>query len=709
MAKSRDSIPPVWLALVLISSVLVLLKNSNTVSKSDLHKDPNVQINDSNAPIAVASTHSDALAYQFGGTVNALVIDDCVAFIGLGPRVEETAICSANPFSVSSLSPVLNGVVVHLFMQGDHLYSITTTGTLYSFDRTQGSLYISGFLDLGFLPINVFVHDKSVYVVGWTEGVYVVDLSDASLPRIMSRYNSPMAVDQPVYKDIIGTDKTIYVLITDGSTNEHFVYKLSIPRPTDITEQSRLLVSFSDDVAQLALRDNLLYVVQPGGQIVTVDVSSMSVTTQWNLNEGNPSRGSISDFKLSGNYALVAWTGSRGRLGDGQIQVLSVEEASTPKVVDEFVRGGWIPSKLSLSGKTLLASDNRHTIYLLALSDTYKLSQTDMFVIPFAGVTSIAALDGETLGASTENGLWASKIRDIPIPTDRSYVPGATNSVVKYDQAIIGLSDTSMFIYSLEPNLEPRYVEIKSTELGLPDRTRMYSVCIFENTAIIASYWPSQRDVGTTIVTMVDLSDIQNPTVIGRTDYDGDAGDRSIAIAVVEKMVIIAHGQQDARLIDVSDKTKPTLVDSGTPVGQLSDVYSYQSYVVGVTGNKARLFELLEGTTLRELATVTLPGRGSAVVMDRGRFYVAYERSLEDTASPAGKMIVFDATDKNNPKRKSEIEFPGRISDMSAAGNYLYLSSNNAGVAAVSIEGHEPPVNIFLPLAMITASATWPP
>lgn len=685
--------------LAQICTPLISLRNSQGESRTFSYSQYSDTYYEKGNVIAAESINSiDPLLYQLGGTVNALIIDDCAVFMGIGPRISKMTICDEEFSRITWQSPILNSSIAEVFIEGDYLYALTTSGRLYSFTSTHEVPHMIGNLDIGFWPLSIFVRGHVVYVVGWTEGITAVDISNGSNPRIVSRYNSPTGIERPAYKDVIGSGDMIYVLISDQNTNVSFVYRLKVLQHNAIEEQDRILISLGDDVSRIALHESFLYIAQPVGKIVVVDISKSHIVAQWDISNADIFKGDISDFIISDDYAFVSWTGSKGRLGAGRIQIFSIETESDPKMLSQFSRDGWIPNSLHIDGKTLLAIDSQYTVYLFNLTDTYELQQVDAFVIPFAGVTSVVALNDELFGTAAKNGLWITKIVDVLTSTNQIYVPRTLNAIRKYDKVMIGVSETSMFVYLIDPNSVTELVEVTSRDLGLPDRIRIMGVGILNDTAVIVGYWLGSRGVETTtIVTLVDLSDIRHPRAVGAISYNRESDDPPSAITIINNILIVAHTRKDIILIDISDETRPIVIGNRNPSGSLTNVYAYGTYVAGAIGSEVRIFELFRENALREVADIRLAGQVDSVIMNKDRLYVASESVSRELSSFPESITVFDISDKYSPRRKSENGVPGRISDIAIDDNYLYLGSDDSGVMAFQVDRESRSRTIFLP------------
>jgi len=176
---------------------------------------------------------------------------------------------------------------------------------------------------------------------------------------------------------------------------------------------------------------------------------------------------------------------------------------------------------------------------------------------------------------------------------------------------------------------------------------------------------------------VVDVSDRSAPTVVASLDTDGTA----IDIKVLGSLVYIADGESGLVVIDIADPLTPTLVSSFDTAGVTQDLqvdFNYAYLANGSTG--IEIVDISEPSKLTSVATLQGLGTVRGIDIEGDRSVVVADNSL----------IVLDVTDKQSPMRIGSVNI-SQAKDVVIDGDYAHVAAYSSGYRVVNISNPASP------------------
>ena len=645
--------------------------------------------------------------FQIGGVAYTMEVAGCNAYIGLGPRVARMAVCGTESLEFTDISPRLGGVVTSIAVGSGINYVGTSGGKLYALSGSEDVLAVGTDISLPFAPTRMFFAGPVLLVAGSTDALAVLDLSQPDQPVLLFDYRLAGDLGSPIVIDVTGDDKAIYVLVRDNEVNEHFVYALERPTgrvksPEDLKVLSQVLVAGATNTTRLKLNHDRLYAMQRIGQIIvinTADRSNLEVLNTWDP-RGGSILGSLSDIAVAQNKIVLTWIGNASGQNKGQVQVFDQNTIGSTVALAVFEREDWRPSSIAITGDRMVVVDAGARADVLELTDQGVIRQRSSVGIQLAAANSVAPYsDGSLAVASSKFGLWRvmSTTMSSGLTTSIRF-PGITHFIAALgDGSLFGLSRSSLFI-SAPSGTDSEFVEVTATDLGLPTGTRLFHAYTSGNTISVVSHTQA-RGEASGHVTIVDISERTQPSVLGAVTYGLESVGEPTAIVGFGDRLLVAHTLNDTTLIDASDKSAPKIIESPSSLGMPTDLSVDGNLLATATGRELQLYAPDTTGVLTKLSSVTLAGAITAVYLRAGHLYAAIRPPSVSVSDWPPRVVVIDATNALNLRIHQSFDLPALATDITASESFLYIATSDAGVTAITLAHSED--SIYLPVTKL--------
>jgi hypothetical protein len=161
-------------------------------------------------------------------------------------------------------------------------------------------------------------------------------------------------------------------------------------------------------------------------------------------------------------------------------------------------------------------------------------------------------------------------------------------------------------------------------------------------------------------------------TLVGHANWIGAEGN---AIAAVGNYAYIACDYRGIRIIDISDKARPSVVANLAAPEMALDV--------AVSGNY--LLVAARKLWICDITTPAVPVVVSSLILPTQSYGVVVSGNLAFVADGYSGLKVVDITTPASPAIVGQLNTPDRCRDVVVSGGYAYLASGNAGVQVVDI------------------------
>ncbi len=286
---------------------------------------------------------------------------------------------------------------------------------------------------------DVIVIGNYAYIADGTNGLFIIDVSDSTLPDYVNKVSLPGNSGT-----IIGTAQYLYI-----GDREDTLRILSLSNPTNPSQVGKL--AFTDDVLGLYISGNILYVAARSQGLVIVDVSNPSNPVS--LGTFNTT-GFAYDVVVENNLAFVA-DATKG------VRIIDVSTPSNPVETGYYDTNG-ITYAVAKSGNYIYAADGTagikvfdgsspDTLLLLGSLDTpgtasgIQYFNNHIFVAD-GTMGGIRAINVSNPSAPSETGyiLSLSTATALYLRNNLVYLPDGNTGVLIIKQDIVGIEERSM-------------------------------------------------------------------------------------------------------------------------------------------------------------------------------------------------------------------------------------------------------------------------
>ena len=180
-------------------------------------------------------------------------------------------------------------------------------------------------------------------------------------------------------------------------------------------------------------------------------------------------------------------------------------------------------------------------------------------------------------------------------------------------------------------------------------------------------------------IVVVDISDIENPTVSGFVDIDRDPE----RLCFSDDFLFVAEGTAGLRIIDVTDPENPEEVALLNPIGSLQKVH--------IADDHAYIVDVINGIYVVDISDIANPVEISRFETDSRVIDMAYNDDLLFTLI-SGRMVVLDISDPENLEQISEYSEVS-INGLTVEGQFAHVAANDGFYYILDVSD---PENIFI-------------
>jgi hypothetical protein len=481
----------------------------------------------------------------------------------------------------------------------------------------------TGFLKFnGYYPDIQLLDNKLLYTVNYSNGLYLIDISNLSSPQVIKNY---------LISDIISMNVRDNYIYTARGWQGMSVYQLnmdnSITNVFNITNEYCYDVEIKDDTMCVLTVDTLML----------IDIA-------------NPVSPDIfAEIKVSDAYNCSFYKNFIICSGYG-MQSIDISNPNQPKIIHSVENG--------ISARNMLVKGN--IIFLPLDSKGLKI-----FNIDHSGnivTAKVYKTQGYSNGVTVKNKTAylaqygeGISILDITDQADIKWIKSIplndVTSVKILDKYLI-CSNEGLQIFDISSRFNP--VEISYFDLN----TTTHGMKVSGNTVYLAS--------GSKGLTIFNISDVNNIKKVGEYNTPGNAWD----VDVKDNRAFIADLSEGLRIINITDPANPFEIASTKILKPLYSVSLAGNYAyVGSANFGVRVLDVLNPEMI-PIVKYLNSGRGYNTLINENFAYISggYEG-----------MFVYDITDPGDPVKITSFDTPGHVYDVFAENNYVYLADYNAG------------------------------
>ena len=178
---------------------------------------------------------------------------------------------------------------------------------------------------------------------------------------------------------------------------------------------------------------------------------------------------------------------------------------------------------------------------------------------------------------------------------------------------------------------------------------------------------------------VIDVSDPQNPAIVGSTNTPGLAR----GVFVIDQTAYVADGSYGLQIIDVSDRLDPYIVGSVDTPGEATGV--------SVIGQTAYVAALYAGLQVIDLSDPENPAIIGSLFEYAARGVFVIDRTAYVTS---GGLDIIDVSDPQNPAITGSVDTPGFADEVVVIGQTAYVADYNSGLQAIDVSVAQNPVII---------------
>jgi len=393
----------------------------------------------------------------------------------------------------------------------------------------------------------------------------------------------------------------------------------------------------------VALSGSYAYVADYDGGLRVIDVSSAAAPTEAGyLAMTYPFR-----VTVSGSYAYVSGY-------PGWVRVISLSDPAAPNQVGSYNSDGYPYGVVVTAGYAYVCDASRGLV-VLDLTDPVVPVEVGIWN-PVGYPNSIAAAGGYAYAADGGDGLSVLDVSDPSAPelVASGDLPGTRDVAVAGGYAY-ALDTWRLTVMDLSSPGAPVTVG------QLSGISEALAVAVAGDYAYVASAADGLR--------VVNISNPAAPTTVGLCDTPGSAQD----VVVSGGYAYVADSDAGLRVISISDPASPVEVGS-------CDTPAY-AYAVAVSDGYAYVADYWGGLRIIDISNPAAPVEVGALPL-YGEYFraVAVSGNLAYVAADEDGLWVVDISDPAHPVRVAYYDTPGNASNVTIAGNYVYLADSNWGV-----------------------------
>ena len=221
-------------------------------------------------------------------------------------------------------------------------------------------------------------------------------------------------------------------------------------------------------------------------------------------------------------------------------------------------------------------------------------------------------------------------------------------------------------------------IDLTSTSKGTAYNSSNLLICNFGSTD--GEVFAGQDGLCTVTVSNSGFSDTASVTVTSFAPIPlgfVSIPDLAYNVDIKEDYAYVASGSAGLQVVDVSDKTSPTIVASLTTATAAFDVK--------VVGNEAYIANGGGGLWIVDISNPTIPATLGSAPTVGGAFDVVISGMRAFVVDGTGGLQIFDVTDPTNPFLLGAVVTPGTGRGVDVSGNYVVVADGTTGVQIIDI------------------------
>ncbi|HYE84645.1 MAG TPA: NosD domain-containing protein [Clostridia bacterium] len=510
-------------------------------------------------------------------------------------------------------------------------------------------------------PLDCYAEDISVegnmaYIAAGEAGLYAVEISEPSHPRILGHY------DSMGYAEGVALDGE-YAYLADGPGGLRII---DISDPSNMREAGS---AFSSNYAfDSAVQGNYVYIAAAGDGIMAAKLSDPARPIEAGTCD---TPGYACEIIVSGNTAYLAdgWEGLR---------VIDISDGSSLKEVGSCKTSGWAYD-LVLTGNTVFVADTFCGVRVMDVSNRSVPLKVGGLDITKGHVGSLAVCGNMVYAADYNNGLH---FIDISKPLE----PKALG-LYKPISIINDVAVKSGFAFAATGN-SPAMRIIDVSDAGNP-----HEIASYDNDSGIALAVAIDRNIlcingvkdGKEALHAVDISDPFAPRRIASWKLSGPphylAAEKGIACVSTE------FSLETFDVFDTNYDKQPGIYDFTGGLGRAAGMDAANG--VAMSGNLCLICHNKNGLMIFDISNAAKPSfisslRSSGIKKPMSVAVAGNYAFIGDH----GRMVVADISEPENPREVSVLPIPGVGERMALEDGILYMACGNAGLQVIDI--HDP-------------------
>jgi hypothetical protein len=474
----------------------------------------------------------------------------------------------------------------------------------------------------GYYPAIQLLDDKLLYTGNYTNGLYLIDISNLNSPQIIKNYLISEIISMNVRDNYIYAARgwegmSVYQLNMDNSLTN--VY--------NITNEYCYDVEINENTMCVLTVDTLI--LMDVSNTASPDIiAEIKVTDAYNC-------GFYKNFIICSGYGM---------------QSIDISNLDQPKIIHS-VDNGAIARNMTVKGNIIYLAIDSKGLKIFNIGQTGNITTSKVYKtqgysngVAVKNKTAYLAQYGEGISildiTDQDDIKW---IKSIPL-TD-------VTSVKIYDKYLL-CSNEGLQIFDISNRIDP--VEISYFDLN----TTTHGMKVSGNIVYLAS--------GTKGLTIFNISDVNNIKKIGELDTPGNAWD----VDVKDNKVYIADLKEGLRIINITDPANPVEIASTKILKPL--------YSVMLAGNYAYVGSASFGVRVLDVSNPEMIPIVKYLNSGRGYNTLIHENFAYISGGYEG-MFVYDITDPGDPVKITSFDTPGHVYDVFAENNYVYLADYYAG------------------------------
>ncbi|MCB9176609.1 MAG: hypothetical protein H6648_05555 [Caldilineae bacterium] len=583
----------------------------------------------------------------------------------------------------------------------DTLVAITEASTLYVLSATESTYSVSGSMQLSGSPYKATATLSYVLVSDQERGLQVVDVSNASRPRVVDRYLPTDDGETLSVSGVASVDTAVYLICRDFINV--YLQSLELQPDGSLVELRRITISDGTDFQEIAVSDGLAAIGSGTGDLLWVDVAepmNPERVASMRLSEVEPLAGGVSGLIQNLSGTIVICGDSRGRSGRGRAYRIQLGANSEPLVQASVDIQGWSPSAVAADNDFVVVVDSIYDVRVFHPRDLSPNAELTRELL-LTRVSSILPQPQSILVTSRANGLVSVDDQKVGFGAAALLNPTLVVSVIASSDWLAGASSNRVYVWRGDRAITGA-TELELDQLGLPPDSTILDLEVVGSAQLLVLAASSNRRGGSESYLLgLDVSSISSPRVTEVVTYPRENSDYPTGLVVSNEVALVGNRNQGVRIVDWSVFDRPLLLKQELPYAGVSTMAAEKNTIAIGVGDRVFVIEALSSESIREVSSIKLTGEATGMAIDSGILFATYMGGTgvpEPVFSWLGK---FDLSDPLNPQELRDGEFPwplsGRANSVEVSSRGIVIGSQREGLFLLS---ESRGFTVYFPLAL---------